>query len=423
MQPLLFMLGVSVDNGADGDAAPTVIINDPIGVLAVLLATLAAIIWVSQRPRIGRAFGIVPPLALCYFVPTALRACGIIPPACDLYEWIKQFILPASLVLLTLSLDLKAIVRLGPKAGLVLLAGSAGVVIGGPIALLIWRSHLPPDAWRVMSYLAGSWIGGSANGLALSRAFGATDAAISPIIVVDAGLSNLWLGVLLYLAAGHSRIDRWLRADTSAIGALETKLREFEQHVARTPTLADLLAILAVAFGGAWLGHVGGQAILTLPSVAAIEPYLNAFAWKVILATAFGVLLSLTSARKLEGAGASRIASVMIYLLVACIGAGADFGRLLHGEAGYFLALGLTWMLIHVATTLLIARLIHAPFFFVAVGSQANIGGAASAPLVAGAFNPVLAPVGALLAIVGYVLGTYAGFLCTMMCRAIGAGG
>jgi uncharacterized membrane protein len=406
---------------AAADAGAT--IQNPAGILGILLVVLAVVFWAAGHPVIGRVFKIIPPLVLCYFLPTALRGCGVIPAESVFYEWVKQFILPASLLLLTLSLDVKGILRLGPKAGIVFLAGTAGVVIGGPIALLIWQSHLPSDAWRVISYLAGSWIGGSANGVALQRTFGASDAAISPVIVVDAALANIWLGLLLYIAGRHGGLDRWLGGDTSAITRLEHSLKEYHQRVARTPSAADWIKILALAFGGAWVSRVGGQWLLTLGPIAAMGQYLNAFAWTVILATTFGVLLSFTRARELEGAGASTIGTVMIYLLVTCIGAGADFERLLHGEAGYYVALGVTWMAIHGAVMLAVAKLIRAPFFFVAVGSQANIGGAASAPLVAGAFNPVLAPVGVLLAIAGYVLGTYAGMLCTILCRAVAGAG
>ena len=403
-------------------SSTSVLIQDPAGILAVLLVVLAVVFWAAEHAWIGQVFKILPPLVLCYFLPTALRGWGVIPAESACYEWIKQFILPASLLLLTLSLDVKGILQLGPKAGIVFLAGSVGVVVGGPIALLIWRGHLPSDAWRVMSYLAGSWIGGSANGLALARAFKVTDAAISPVIVVDAALANIWLGMLLYLAGRHKPIDRWLRTDTCSITRLERRLEADHRRAARTPSTTDWIKILALAFGGTWLSHAGGEWLVRLPSLAAVEPYLNGFAWKVILATTFGVLLSFTPARGLERAGASTVGGVMIYLLVTCIGAGADFGRLWHGEAGYYLALGVTWMAIHGMVMLGVARLIRAPFFFVAVGSQANIGGAASAPLVAGAFNPVLAPVGVLLAIAGYVLGTYLGMISTILSRAVAGG-
>ena len=301
-----------------------------------------------------------------------------------------------------------------------LLAGTFGIVIGGPIALFIWQHWLPDDAWRVIAFLAGSWIGGGANAVALQQNFGASDAAIAPIIIVDVAVANVWMGLLLFMAGRQERVDRWFGGDTSAITALEEKMRDYQRRVARTATLTDLLTILAVGFVVAWLSHVFGARIAA-GQPAFLADFLGAFAWKVILATTVGMLLSFTRARSLEGAGASKIGSVMIYLLVASIGAKADFSRL--SEAGYYVAMGATWILIHIIVLLTVGKLIRAPFFFVAVGSQANVGGAASAPIVAGAFNPVLAPVGVLLAIAGYVLGTYCGLICISMCRWVAGGG
>ncbi len=393
------------------------LITDPAGLLALLLAVLAIIFWAQSHRVGGRLFRIVPSVVFCYFVPTALSGFGVIPNESPMYEWVKQFILPASLVLLTLSLDVPAIIRLGPKALIVMLAGTLGIMLGGPIALAIWQHWLPDDAWRRMSYLAGSWIGGGANAVALQKTFGVSDAAISPIIVVDVAVANMWTGVLLYWAGRSDRVDRWLKADASAIRILEGEIQEFQDSVTRPASLRDLLYVVAIGFGFAYLGHAAGKWIMGLEFFARLGDYLNAFAWKVIIATTAGVTLSFTRMRTLEGAGASKIGSLMLYLLIACIGAGADFRRLT--ESGAFLGLGLTWILIHIGCVLLVGKLIRAPFFFIAVGSQANIGGAASAPIVAGAFNPLLAPVGVLLAILGYVLGTYGGLVCVNLCRLI----
>lgn len=416
MQPASEIIGSSSLLAQAGAALPA-LIEEPVGVLAVLLTVLALVFWSKQRPWGARLFNVIPAVVFCYFVPTTLSGLGLIPSQSPLYDWVKEYILPSSLLLLTLSLDVPGILRLGPKAGVMLLAGTAGVVLGGPIALLIWQSQLPQDAWRQMAYLAGSWIGGGANAVALQRTFGASDASISPIIVVDVALSNLWTGVLLYLAGRHARIDRWLGGDASAMTRLEHRMAEFERRVARTISLADLLTILALGFGLTWLAHVAGQALPRLGFFARMEGCVNAFAWKIILVGVAGVALSFTRLRSLEGAGASKFGTAMMYLLIASIGAGADFRRLLHGEAGYFLALAVTWMAVHVAVVLAVGKLIRAPLFFIAVGSQANIGGAASAPIVASAFNPVLAPVGVLLAIAGYVVGTYGGLLCVNLCR------
>lgn len=396
------------------------LIENPAALLATLLAVLAAIFWAKDRPVPGRVFRVIPVIVFCYFVPTTLTTFNVIPDESLFYDWVKEFILPASLLLLTLSLDVPGILRLGPRAGIMLLAGTAGIIIGAPIALVIWQHWLPDDAWRRLAYLAGSWIGGGANAVALQKTYDVSDAAVSPIVIVDVAVANAWTGVLLYFAGRVTAIDRWLRADASAIAVLEREMQEFQESVARPASFKDLLFVFALGFGLAAVGHWFGRQLTQAPFFARWEDYLDAFAWKVIFVTTAGVALSFTRLRSLEGAGASKIGSLMLYLLVACIGAGGDFRRL--AEAGAFLGVGVTWIIIHIAVVVVIGKLVRAPFFFIAVGSQANVGGAASAPIVAAAFNPVLAPVGVLLAIAGYVLGTYGGLVCVNLCRLVVGG-
>ena len=389
-------------------------VEHPAGILAVLLGVLAIIFWVDQHPRLGRVFKVVPKLVFCYFVPTTLTTIGILPDASPLYTWIKSFILPASLLLLILALDLPGIMRLGPKAIIMLLTGTVGVVIGGPIALLVCRAFVPTDAldqaWRGLAALSGSWIGGGANMVALGEIAKCSDDMYGKIVIVDVFVANIWMGVLLYLAGQQERIDRRTGADVSAIHDLQRRIGEFEARTTRVATLADLVIIVALGFVGSWLCFVAGDRL------AAVLTAFDGTTWKFVLITTVGVGLSLTRARNLEGAGASKVGSVMLYLLVASIGAHANFTKI--GDMPVLLVIGVIWMAVHVVVLLAVGRLIKAPIFFVAVGSQANIGGAASAPIVASAFHPTLAPVGVLLAIVGYVLGTYAGLACMYMLRA-----
>jgi len=426
--------------GADPAAAATPMVADPAGVLAVLLAVLALIFWLGQTRPGAALFRFVPALLFCYFVPTTLSTLNVIPTSSPLYEWVKDVVLPASLVLLILALDIPGLIRLGPKALIMMLAGTVGVILGAPIALWIGMQvlpagALPDDVWRGFAALSGSWIGGGANFVALGKMAEATDEMIALMVIPDVFVANCWMAVLLFAAGIQHKLDKLLRADASAIRDLEQRLHDFQQRVARNPSLADLLIILAIGFGVAWAcrqvgvgfdGFVDEQlAGLSARSegggfVSFLDNVLGSMSgttWMYVFVTTVGLLLSLTPARNLEGAGASKIGSVMIYILVACIGAHADFSSLSKQPALIFVA-GI-WMLIHVAVLLTTAVLIRAPAFFVAVGSQANIGGAASAPVVAGAFHPALAPVGALLAVLGYVLGTYGGLVCMSLLKAV----
>ena len=400
------------------ETAAVPLVSDPVGVLTVLLCVLALIFRLSDHPVVGRLFKIVPALVFCYFVPTALNSLGVIPQSSPLYSWVKSWILPCALFLLIVSLDLPAIMRLGSKAVVMLLAGTVGVVVGGPIALLICHPWLPPDVWQGMSALAGSWIGGGANFVAMGDLAGTSETMLATMVIPDVFVGNLWTGVLFYLAARQRRIDEWTGADASAIRDLERRLTEYQERVNRVPSMSEIMMILALGFAGCYLSY---ELSFLLPRIETKSGVVivDATTWKYILVTAGGVLLSFTRVRDLEGAGASKIGSVMIYLLVACIGASADFSGIIEQPA--LIVMGFVWMSVHIIILLGVAWVIKAPIFFVAVGSQANIGGAASAPVVAAAFHPSLAPVGALLAVAGYVLGTYAGLLCMHLLKAVAA--
>ncbi len=416
----------------EGPAGP--MITDPVGILAVLLAALALIFWFGEQPVGRRIFGIVPKLVFCYFVPTALTTFGILPSESVLYVWIKAYMLPASLLLLILALDVPGIIRLGPKAGIMLLAGTTGVVAGAPLALLCFQSFLPPETWQGMTALCGSWIGGGANMVALGEIAGCSADMFGKMIIVDVFIANIWMGVLLYASGRQKRIDEWTGANTEALEDLQRRVAAFQEKTQRIPTLTDLIIIVALGFVGAYLAYLSGgwvaeqvqvvdsrataSARAEDPTAAEVyKPFLSGTTWKFILITTVGVILSFTRARTLEGAGASKVGSVMLYLLVASIGAHADFRTIL--EAPLLIAVGAVWMTVHIVVLLSIGWLIKAPIFFVAVGSQANIGGAASAPVVASAFHPTLAPVGVLLAVAGYVLGTYAGLLCMFLLKLV----
>jgi uncharacterized membrane protein len=287
--------------------------------------------------------------------------------------------------------------------------------------MLICKGSLPEDAWRGMTALCGSWIGGGANFVALGQIAETSDSMLAAMVIPDVFVANIWMGVLLYLSGHQATIDRRTGANTAAIDELKRRMTEFQERVSRTPTLADLVIILALAFMASWLSFKVG---MFLPEIGS-ERYgtvISHSTWKYILVTTAGIVLSFTRARNLEGAGASKMGSVMLYLLVACIGAHASFAGL-HRYASFIVA-GFIWMAVHITVLLTVAKLIRAPIFFVAIGSQANIGGAASAPIVASAFHPSLAPVGALLAVGGYVLGTYAGLICMYLLKwAAHAGG
>jgi len=403
---------------------------------AVVLGLLALILGfvfyteASAHPFWKKFYKYVPGLLLCYVLPSFLSAFGIVDPARSQINFVaSRYLLPATLVLLTISVDLKAILGLGYKALLLFLTGTVGVVLGGPVAFLVVGAVSPdtvggvgPDAvWRGMSTLAGSWIGGAANQMALKEVFEPSDRIFSQLVAVDILVQSVWMALLLFLAGRAPAIDERTGADTRALDELRRRVEAFHDQHARHLTTRDVVFIMAVGFGVTGIAHALGGWIA--PWLARTAPGLerlsltNTYFWVVCIATAIGVGLSFTPVKKLEGAGASRIGTGMLYLLVASIGLGMDVSAMITNP-GLF-AVGGIWMAVHAALLFAVAKLVRAPLFYVCVGSQANIGGAASAPVIASAFHPSLAPAGVLLAVLGYAVGTYAGWICGLVLQAL----
>ena len=416
-------------------AGPTALITSDAVVLGLLAAILALVFWSADLKTgwVRRLYAIFPPILLCYFLPSLLTTFGVVDPETSrLYFIASRFLLPAALVLLTLSADLPAVIGLGPKALIMFFTGTLGVMIGGPVALLLTSLVAPdlmggagPEAiWRGMATVAGSWIGGSANQTALYEIYGAGRDTFSIWIAVDVIVANIWMAVVLWIAANQRRVDRLLRADSSAVDRVRDKAEAYELAHARIPALKDLMLIFGVGFAAVGLAHAIADPLSawfgTHFEMARRLSLDSSFFWLVLTATAIGVVLSFTPARTLQGVGASKVGSVFVYVLVATVGLNMNIAAILHSPA-YFV-IGAVWMLIHVSLMVAMAFLIRAPSFFLGVGSMANIGGAASAPVAAAAFHPSLAPVGVLLAVVGYIVGTAAAWFTGLVMMQIAAG-
>lgn len=417
---------------ASPSSASSALLQNDAVIAGLLLAMLAGVFWTHQLDHPGwkRFYRVVPMLLLCYFLPSLLTSFGFVDPhQSKLYFFASRYLLPTSLVLLTLGIDLKEIKRLGPKALIMFVTGTVGVVAGGPIAVWLTTLFEPglvqgqgSDAlWRGLSTVAGSWIGGGANQAAMKEIFQPSNALYSVMVAVDVMVAELWMVLLLIGVDRAPAIDRWLGADASSINRLRDKMADFSKKSAKVPNAAETMALLGLSFGATALSHFMADRIA--PWIKSHAPSLSRFSldstffWLIVLATTFGLLLSMTKARKLEGVGASRLGTVAIFFLIATIGLNMDI-RAVVAHPKLFLVGGV-WMLVHVLLLALVGYLIKAPYFFWAVGSKANIGGAASAPVVAAAFHPALAPVGVLLAVLGYALGTYGAWLSAITMQAL----
>ncbi|NKI27758.1 DUF819 family protein [Arenibacter sp. 6A1] len=409
-----------------------IITND--AVVFGLLSLCLGFIFYTSSLKTGfwsKFYNFVPAVLMCYLLPAILASSGLVSDdTSNLYFMASRYLLPAALVLMTLSIDLKAIKDLGSKALIMFLTGSVGIIIGGPIAILIVSIFSPEtvggndfDAiWRGLSTIAGSWIGGGANQAAMLEIYNYNPEKYGGMVLVDIVVANVWMAIILLGVGKTKKIDRWLKADTTAIEKLRVKVSAFSEKITRVPTLTDYMMMLFFAFSAVGAAHFFGDIISsflidTFDIVSNKKSFLSFlgsnFFWLVVLATVAGIALSFTKAKNYEGAGASKIGSVFIYLLVATIGMKMDLSKVFENPG--LILIGFIWISIHAVLLIIVAKLIKAPYFFLAVGSQANVGGAASAPVVAAEFHPSLTSVGVLLAVFGYVVGTGGAILCTIL--------
>ncbi|SOE22760.1 Uncharacterized membrane protein [Spirosomataceae bacterium TFI 002] len=409
---------------------PNPLISDDVVVLAILLSILFFVFRTSnsQGGLWSKFYKIFPPILLCYFLPGLLNSLGIISgQESQLYPVISKYLLPPCLILFTLSLDISMLKKLGTKALLVFLAGTVGVVIGGPIAVLIVKSIFPAtfsgenaEAWRGLSTVAGSWIGGGANQTALKEIFQPSAKLFSQSVAVDIIVAETWLAILLVGVANKVKINKWLKADTRLVDDIKQKMQQkADDLLQRNISFYELIKVLFVGFSVTGVAYLlAGQIV---PFIEQNYPHLSQFSltstffWVVILCTTTAIILSQTKLSEIQDRGANEVATVFLYLLIAAIGMQMDLGAIAENPA--LILVGVIWIIIHAGIILLVGKLLKAPFFFIAVGSQANVGGAASASVVAAAYHPSLISVGVILSVLGYTIGTYAGYITTILIK------
>jgi len=383
-------------------------ITSVVGVLGVLTGVCAFFFFLEQRTK-WKFFQFVPPLAFIYLVPVVLSNQGVIPTRCETYDAIRAVVLPMMLVLLLLKVDVVSAFRVTGRGILVMLFGSLGIVLGAPIACFLVRRWLSGETWKAFGALSGSWIGGTGNMAAVGEMTRIGGAELGLAVLADTTIYMLWLPILLGSKRFATAFARFTRASDRkpaeaelAVGALDVD--------ERAPVARDYLYLVWIALGVTWAASV------VAGRLPAMEPVLDAGTWRILLVTTAGIILSFTPAKRIRGS--QGLAMALVYLFLACMGAGAELTGV-AGQAVPFLAGALFVITFHGMFCVLGARLCRVDVHTAAIASAANIGGPASASIVAAHHKKSLVPASILMALVGYAVGNYAGFLAAQLCRLV----
>ena len=386
-------------------------IGNPVYIIIVLVCIEGAILFIDSLSIGKKLFRFLPSMFWIYFIPILANSFGLLPEKSVVYEIIKVWVLPGSLVVLLLSADIRGILKLGPTALGVMAASMVGIMIGAPIVMLIYHHWLGADAWQAVGTLSGSWIGGSANMVAVKEAVRTPEDVFKLLVITDTIIPYAWMGLLIALSAHQQKFDRWNKSNTKLLDELVKHAKNNPEDTTVRYSAPGTLVILVVALVGAF------AAVAISRRLPRIEGVISPVAWSVILATMIGIALSFTPARRLQSRGSNRIGFFLLYLVLASIGAKSNLSFM--GNLPIFLVVGATWILIHAACLLAAVRLLRAPMALAAAASQSCIGGPASGPVIAGIYHPDLAPVGLLLAVLGNISGTFLGLMTAQLCRML----
>lgn len=387
---------------------PTHLISSPLAVLTALAGITACFFFLEHRTK-WKLFSYFPPLLFIYATPVILSNTGVLAGKSPVYEAMSSVMLPFLLVIMLLKVDIASAVRIMGKGILVMLCGTAGVVLGAPLAYALVKSQLGPTAWKAFGTLAGSWIGGTGNMAAVSQGIEASGADFGLAVLGDNAVYLVWLPILLGSKNLAGWFNRFARVDPKRIEMLERASMDLDQDQ-EDFAMRHLLYLLFLGLAATAAASLISQ---RLPEW---RPILTVGTWKILLVTTFGLLLSLTAARKIPGS--HELAMALIYLFVANMGARANLSNLKE-QAIWFVLGAYIWIALHGMFCLLGARLLHVDIHSTAIASAANIGGAASAPVVAAHHNPRLVPVSILMALIGYAIGNPAAFLTAWLCQLI----
>jgi uncharacterized membrane protein len=383
-------------------------VSSPVGVLTVLCGVGAFFFFLEERTR-WKLFNYFPPLIFIYALPAVMSNTGVLVKTSVVYDWLSSTMLPMFLVIMLLKVDVASTIKMMGRGIFVMLFGTAGVVLGAPIAYLLVKNKLPVDAWKAFGSLAGSWIGGTGNMAAVTDGLKTSPEGFGLAVLGDNLVYIIWLPILLSSKNLAKAFNRLTRVDDKRIRMLENV--QIQTEGAQEPVkMKHFLYLLVLGFVCTWAAEFLSA---KLPE---IKPILTASMWKILLITTMGILLSLTPARLIPAS--HELAMALVYIFVANMGAKADVSGL-TGSAAWFILACYIWIVIHGAFCVLGAYLLRVDVHSTAIASAANIGGAASAPVVAAHHNEKLVPASILMALMGYAIGTYAASIAAWLCSLL----
>ncbi len=383
-------------------------VSSDIGVLTFLVGTCAFFFFLERMTR-WNLFNYLPPLIFIYLLPVIFSNSGVLPSESGVYTSIRSFILPMMLVLLLLKVDVGAAIRVMGRGVFVMLFGTLGVVLGAPIAYFFVRNWLSPEAWKAFGTLAGSWIGGTGNMAGVAEMIDAQGTEFGLAVLGDTVIYMIWLPIMLSSKKMAGVFAQFTNVSSERLKKMEQAAKKLERDD-RAPTFQDYLYLLFIALGATWASNL---AAANLPEW---DPLVNEGTWRILCVTTFGISLSFTPARRIPGS--HNFAMALVYLFVARMGASAELEGVTD-QAIPFLLGSLFWIFFHGAFCLLGAKIFRVDVHTAAIASAANIGGAASAPIVAAHHKESLVPASVLMALIGYAVGNYAGFLAAQLCRLV----
>lgn len=400
--------------------------NDAV-IFGILMLILAFVFYTSniQKSFFKNFYSIVPPLLLCYFLPGILNSFGVFAGEnSEIYDISSNYFLPACLLLFIINLDIKSLWSMRKNVGLMFFTGMFGIIIGGPLAVwivsLISPSTVEGETWRGLATLAGSWIGGGANQAALYTIFKPSAEVFSASLAVDVFVAYTWMAILIYGASKSKAINKFFNADNVEVEKLilnSNKAQNSEHSPKLEMNEKNLFILFGITFGIISTAHFLSAEISEFiedhaPQLANFSLTSNFF-WLMLITTIGGIALSFTKVSKYEKIGASKFATVFLYILIASIGMQMDIFAILKNPSLFLV--GIIWITFHGLLLMIVAKIFKVPFFFFAIGSMSNVGGVASASATAAAFHPSLISVAVVTAVFSYSIGTYTGYICSLL--------